>query len=32
MSLLPYLMALVVCITVIAVAAMRIGKKSLHED
>jgi hypothetical protein len=32
MSLLPYLFAFVVCIAVIAFAAMRIGKKSLHED
>ena len=32
MSLLPYLAAFLVCVVVVAVAAMRIGKKSLHED
>lgn len=32
MSLLPYLMAIVVCLIVIAVAIARIGKKSLHGD
>jgi hypothetical protein len=32
MSLLPYLFAFVVCVVVIALAALRIGKKSLHED
>ena len=32
MSLLPYLFALVICIAVIALAASRIAKKSLHQD
>lgn len=32
MSLLPYLIALVVCLVVIAIAASRIGKSSLHRD
>lgn len=32
MSLLPYLIALIVCLIVIAIAASRIGKSSLHRD
>lgn len=32
MSLLPYLFAFIVCIAVVAVAASRIGKSSLHRD
>ena len=32
MSLLPYVIALVICIAVIGLAASRIAKKSLHQD
>jgi hypothetical protein len=32
MSLLPYLIALVVCLVVVAIAASRIGKSSLNRD
>lgn len=32
MSLLPYVIALVVCLVVVAIAASRIGKSSLHRD